>query len=76
MLKKQPHIGRFIREVRQKTRLTQEQFAAQLGVVFSTLNRWENGRTIPSPLAMQKILQYAQQMGESGQDLLALLDVE
>jgi putative transcriptional regulator len=76
MLKKQPHIGSFIREVRQKTRLTQEQFAAKLGVVFSTLNRWENGRTIPSPLAMQKILQYAQQMGESGQDLLALLDVE
>lgn len=71
MLKaKQPQIGRFVREVRQQTGLTQEQFAAKLGVVFYTLNRWENGRATPSPLAMQKIEQYAQQLGDRGQEVL------
>jgi DNA-binding transcriptional regulator YiaG len=30
MLKNQPHIGKFITEVRQQTGLTQEQFAAKL----------------------------------------------
>jgi len=33
----------------------QEQFAAKVGVTFSTVNRWENGKGDPSPLAMQRI---------------------
>jgi len=44
-----------MREVRQQTGLTQEQFPARLGVVFSNLNNWENGRATPSSRAMQKI---------------------
>jgi hypothetical protein len=32
-------------------------------VVFSTISRWENGRATLSSLAMQKIEQYAQQLG-------------
>ena len=35
--------------------LTQEQFAAKVGVTWSTVNRWENGRGKPSPLAMRRI---------------------
>jgi transcriptional regulator with XRE-family HTH domain len=35
--------------------LTQEQFAAKIGVTFSTVNRWENNKTKPSPLALQRI---------------------
>lgn len=35
--------------------LTQEQFAATVGVTFSTVNRWESGKSVPSPLAMKQI---------------------
>ncbi|BAZ33839.1 XRE family transcriptional regulator (plasmid) [Cylindrospermum sp. NIES-4074] len=52
---KQPTIGQLIRELRGLLGLTQEQFAAHIGVVWITVNRWENGRANPSPLAMEKI---------------------
>lgn len=41
--------------MRTKLGLTQEQFAAKIGVTFSTVNRWENDKGTPSPLAMQQI---------------------
>ncbi len=48
-------IGKMIRELRTAMGLTQEQFAAKVGVTFSTVNRWENGRGRPSPLALRRI---------------------
>ncbi len=68
LLISQPQIGNLIREIRLATNLTQEQFASQLGVICTTINRWENGRSKPSPLAIQKIEQLLEQMGET--DLL------
>ncbi|MBN2136688.1 MAG: helix-turn-helix transcriptional regulator [Sedimentisphaerales bacterium] len=44
-----------IRRLRSRLDLTQEQFAAKVGVTFSTVNRWENGKGSPSPLAMRRI---------------------
>ncbi|MCY7393956.1 MAG: helix-turn-helix domain-containing protein [Leptolyngbyaceae cyanobacterium CAN_BIN12] len=35
--------------------LTQEQFAARLGVTVVTVNRWENYRTKPMPLAIRQL---------------------
>jgi len=49
------NLARIIRDLRAKLGLTQEQFAAKVGVTFSTVNRWENGRGRPSPLAMRRI---------------------
>lgn len=66
----QPSIGKLIRELRLETGLTQEQFAATLGVTHSTMNRWENGRSNPSPLAMRKVEEMLRQMGDRGNDLL------
>jgi putative transcriptional regulator len=60
-----------ILELRQRLGLTQEQFAARLGVTFPTVNRWENRRAKPSRLALQSIRGLLKQMGESGQDLLS-----
>jgi len=51
----QPEMGQIIRDLRLLAGLTQEQFAATLGVTYTTINRWENGRSKPSPLAMEKI---------------------
>ena len=69
----QANIPRLVRELRKRTGLTQEKFAAKLGVTFPTINRWENGRTKPSPLAMQKIEELLIKMGDSGNDLLKRL---
>ncbi len=44
-----------IRDLRQALGLTQEQFAKKLGVTFPTVNRWENKKARPSPLAQQKL---------------------
>ena len=59
-----------IRELRKRTGLTQEKFAAKLGVTFPTINRWENSRARPSPLAMQRIQELLRGMGDNGADLL------
>jgi putative transcriptional regulator len=69
-LNRQADIPRLVRELRERTGLTQEKFAAKLGVTFPTINRWENGRAKPSPLAMQKIEELLRGMGDRGIDLL------
>lgn len=48
-------LARKIKELRSKLGLTQEQFATKIGVTFSTVNRWENGKGKPSPLAMRQL---------------------
>lgn len=48
-------IGQQIRQLRLQMGLTQEQFAIRLGVSFPTVNRWENQKAKPSPLAFQKL---------------------
>jgi putative transcriptional regulator len=67
---KQPEFGQLIREFRQEMGLTQEQFASFLGVVYPTINRWENGRAQPSPMALKLIETKLIEMGERGQELL------
>ena len=69
-MNRQTDIPRLIRELRQRTGLTQEKFAAKLGVTFPTINRWENGRAKPSPLAVQRIEELLRNMGDNGADLL------
>ena len=54
---KDDELADTIRSLRAKFGLTQEQFAAKVGVTWSTVNRWENGRGKPSPLAMRQIRQ-------------------
>jgi putative transcriptional regulator len=62
--------SKLARQLRKRLGLTQEKFAARLGVSFPTINRWENGRSIPSPLALQRIEQILREMKEDGRDLL------
>ena len=55
--------------MRERTGLTQEKFAAKLGVTFPTINRWENGRAKPSPLALKQIEDMLRGLGDKGRDL-------
>lgn len=48
-------ISKMIRRLRSALELTQEQFAAKVGVTVSTVNRWENDKCKPSPLAMRQV---------------------
>ena len=40
-----------IKQLRLRLGLTQEQFAHLVGMAFATINKWERGKTKPSPLA-------------------------
>lgn len=44
-----------IKNIRKRLKLTQEQLAQKLGVTWVTINRWENGKFNPSPLAIREI---------------------
>jgi putative transcriptional regulator len=63
-------VADLIYELRQRLELTQEQFAARLGVTYPTINRWENQRAKPSPMALKLIHTMLKQMGDRGKDLL------
>lgn len=42
-----------VKSVRIQLAMSQEQLARELNVSFSTINRWENGRSRPSPMAKE-----------------------
>ena len=44
-----------LKRIRQRTFLSQEAFAKEVSVSFSTVNRWESERTIPNLAAMKNI---------------------
>jgi transcriptional regulator with XRE-family HTH domain len=68
--KNQGNLPHLVRKLRDLLGLTQEKFAAKLGVTFPTINRWENGRAKPSPLALARIRELAEGLGKDGTDLL------
>lgn len=47
-----------IKLIRQKSLLSQEAFAKELGVSFATVNRWESGKTKPTYKTMKLIDEY------------------
>lgn len=49
-----------IKEIRRKSLLSQVDFAQELGVAFSTVNRWENGKAMPNYKALKKIKEFCQ----------------
>lgn len=44
-----------LKRIRQRSFLTQQDFAKEIGVAFSTVNRWESGRAKPNLKAMKSI---------------------
>lgn len=44
-----------IRQCRGRKGWTQEHLARNIGVTLNTVQRWESGKTVPSPLAMEKL---------------------
>lgn len=50
-----------IKNVRQQGLLSQEDFADKLGVAFTTVNRWENGRSLPNYKARRAINEFCKE---------------
>ena len=51
-------FGKDIKNIRQKSLMSQEAFAQALGVSFTTVNRWESGKSKPSYKTMKIIDDY------------------
>ena len=56
-----------IRHCRVSQGLTQEQLARNIGVSLNTVQRWESGKTRPSPLAMEKLQELFKEVLERDQ---------
>ena len=52
-----------VRTLRQQLGMTQEEFAHEIAVTVSTVNRWENGHANPSKLAWRAIQGLARKRG-------------
>lgn len=50
-----------IKKIRTRCFLTQEDFAKKLGVAFSTVNRWEQGKSKPNLVAMKNIKAFCEE---------------
>ena len=50
-----------VKTVRGQLKLSQEKLAAKLGVSFSTVNRWEKGRSFPSYVAQTRFEELCKQ---------------
>ncbi len=54
---KNEDIPALIKELRQRLDLTQEQFAQRVGVTYSTVNHWENGKRVPLPFLVKRLVE-------------------
>lgn len=58
-----------IKMIRQKALMTQEAFAQTLNVAFSTVNRWESGKTRPNVSAMKQLKEFCDENNISFEEL-------
>ncbi|MBE7100224.1 MAG: helix-turn-helix transcriptional regulator [Clostridiales bacterium] len=48
-------------QVRLRLNLSQEMLAQKLGVSFATVNRWENGKSVPSKLTTYRFEKFCKE---------------
>ena len=53
----QEKIGNFIKELRKKEKISQQQFAQKYGVTYQAVSKWENGKSIPDIAIITKMCQ-------------------
>ncbi len=56
------NIPKIVKELRERLGLTQEQFAQKVGVTFSTVNHWENGKRNPQPFLVRRLIEIKDQL--------------
>lgn len=63
MIRQPENFPETVKEVRRQLALSQEELAHALGVSFATVNRWENGKTVPSKLAQRQFIAFCEIKG-------------
>jgi transcriptional regulator with XRE-family HTH domain len=58
------NVPKIVKDLRARLGLTQEQLAHEVGVTFSSVNQWENGRRRPQPFLLRKLLEMAAALAE------------
>lgn len=61
-------IPGILKQLRSQLGLSQEELAAKLGVAFSTLNRWENGKSAPRGQAKDAIAALMEEVQGAGEE--------
>ena len=56
-------MQKLIKSIREYLGLSQTEFAEKICVTFATVNRWENGRAIPTRLAQTTLYEYCKERG-------------
>lgn len=59
---KNSNIPALIKELRARLGLTQEQFAQKVGVTYSTVNHWENGKRAPLPFLAKRLMEMKEEL--------------
>lgn len=65
MAKAPENFAETVKKVRQQLGLSQEELAHELGVSFSTINRWENSKTVPFKLVRGPIDAFCERIPEA-----------
>jgi DNA-binding transcriptional regulator YiaG len=55
-------VSALVKELRRRLHLTQEQFAQRVGVTYSTVNHWENGKRMPLPFLVKRLLEMKEEL--------------
>lgn len=69
-------VAQFLRSIRKHLKLSQEKFAARLGITFPTISRWENGRAKPSPLGWEQVRKLVEKINQEQPGLFTLPDIK
>ena len=56
-------FSKMVKSVREIKGYSQEQLARELDVSFATINRWENGKTEQSRLALKNFIDFCKKNG-------------
>jgi putative transcriptional regulator len=62
------NIPGLVKELRSRLGLTQEQFAQEVGVTYSTVNHWENGKRTPLPFLVRKLQDMRKRLDKKGKN--------
>ncbi|OQW39153.1 MAG: hypothetical protein A4C66_11255 [Nitrospira sp. HN-bin3] len=57
-------IPALVKDLRVRLHLTQEQFAQKVGVTYSTVNHWENGKRVPLPFLVKRLVEMKAELDE------------
>ena len=67
---------KIVKIIREELHFSQEQLSRELSVSFTTINRWENGRSLPSPLAKMRLMEFCDEKKISKEIVIELSNPE